>query len=119
MVELELPFPPSANSYYRHPTKGKLAGRHLISQEGRSYREEIIYKVSPLKINYAGRLAVTLRCYMPDNRRRDLGNIEKALCDALTHARLWNDDSQIDDLRIVRHEVVKGGKVVVQVCELT
>lgn len=119
MLELELPFPPSANSYYRHPTKGKLAGRHLISAEGRAYREEVIWKVAPLNINYSGRLAVTLSCHMPDNRRRDLGNVEKALCDALTYAKLWNDDSQIDDLRIIRGEVIRGGKVIVKIEELT
>lgn len=33
-----LSWPPSVNKYWRHPTKGKLAGRHLISEEGRRYR---------------------------------------------------------------------------------
>ncbi len=118
MIELELPFPPSANAYYRHPNKGALAGRHLISAEGRAYREEIVWRVRPLGISFSGRLAVTLLCHMPDRRRRDLGNIEKALCDALTHAGLWGDDSQIDDLRIVRRPVVKGGKVTVKIGEI-
>ena len=115
MIEIELPWPPSANSYYRHPTKGALAGRHLISAEGREYRQRIMEMVRPLDAHMPGRLAVTLTCHMPDRRRRDLGNVEKALCDALTHAGLWCDDSQIDDLRIIRAPVVAGGRVTVRV----
>ncbi|SFY16614.1 RusA family crossover junction endodeoxyribonuclease, partial [Azotobacter vinelandii] len=42
----------------------------------------------------------------------------KCLCDSLTHAGLWGDDSQIDDLRIVRGPVVKGGKITVKVGEI-
>ena len=115
MIEIDLPYPPSANSYYRHPTKGALAGRHLISAEGRKYRLKIMEMVRPLNTHMPGRLAVTLTCHMPDRRRRDLGNVEKALCDALTHAGLWYDDSQIDDLRIIRAPVVAGGRVTVRV----
>lgn len=115
MIEIELPYPPSANSYYRHPTKGALAGRHLISAEGREYRQRIMDMVRQLNAHMPGRLAVTLICHMPDRRRRDLGNVEKALCDALTHAGLWHDDSQIDDLRIIRAPVVAGGRVTVRV----
>lgn len=38
MIVLDLPFPPSANTYWRHPTRGPLAGRHLISEAGRNFR---------------------------------------------------------------------------------
>ncbi|MBI2930977.1 MAG: hypothetical protein HYY16_04950, partial [Planctomycetes bacterium] len=36
MIELELPFPPSVNHYYRH-----VGPRTLISREGRRFREEV------------------------------------------------------------------------------
>lgn len=55
---------------------------------------------------------------MPDRRIRDLDNIKKALLDSLTHAGVYKDDFQIDDLRVVRREVVKGGYVIVHVAEL-
>ncbi|MEY4713325.1 MAG: hypothetical protein RIS88_2775 [Pseudomonadota bacterium] len=45
---------------------------------------------------------------MPDRRRRDLDNTLKATQDAMTHAGIWDDDSQIDDLRIVRKRDAAG-----------
>ena len=47
--------------------------------------------------------------YPPDKKRRDLDNHMKALLDAITHAGLWEDDEQIDQLQIYRGEIVKGG----------
>ena len=41
ILNYTLPYPPSVNTYWRHPSRGPLAGRHLISQEGRAYREAI------------------------------------------------------------------------------
>lgn len=118
MIEIELPFPPSLNAYYRHPSKGPLAGRHLISAKGREYRSEVIRRIAPLNYSARGRLAVVITCHAPDKRRRDLDNLVKGLNDALTHAGLWADDEQIDDLRIIRGANVSGGKVVVSVREI-
>jgi len=47
--------------------------------------------------------------FPPDRRKRDVDNILKALLDALTHAGVYEDDSFIDDLRVVRGAVIKGG----------
>ena len=60
-----------------------------------------------------GRISVRVDAAPPDRRVRDLDNISKALLDALTHAGVWRDDSQIDDLRIVRCDPERGGCVVV------
>lgn len=65
-----------------------------------------------------GRLGVTIHCHVPDHRRRDLGNLEKCLCDSLTNAGIWEDDSQIDDLRLVRASKVEGGMVRVEIREI-
>lgn len=114
MIQLVLPYPPSVNSYWRHPTTGKLAGRHLISQEGRTYRalvHKVIawqYKLSP--IPGGSDLAVTLTAYMPDRRRRDLDNILKALLDSIVHAGLIDDDSSIVELHLLKGGVRKGGE---------
>ncbi|NBW23084.1 MAG: RusA family crossover junction endodeoxyribonuclease, partial [Caulobacteraceae bacterium] len=55
--------------------------------------------------------------FPPDKRKRDLDNVLKSLLDALTHANVWDDDSQIDDLRIYRNIV--AGMVKVRLYETT
>lgn len=114
-MELTLPYPPSVNTYWRHPTTGKLAGRHLISEKGRQYRAEVCRSVRNAAKALSCRLSVTIECFPPDRRRRDLDNVAKGLLDALSHAGVWHDDEQIDDLRIVRREVTKGGAVRVRI----
>ena len=59
----------------------------------------------------AGRLAVSMVACPPDRRARDLDNVLKATLDALTHAGVWLDDSQIDLLSVERAQVVKGGEL--------
>tara|TARA_R100001594_G_scaffold104467_1_gene139064 strand:+ start:3456 stop:3713 length:258 start_codon:yes stop_codon:yes gene_type:complete len=66
----------------------------------------------------SGRLKVKIDAYMPDKRRRDLDNITKALLDALSHANLFEDDEQIDDLHLIRMGVEKPGRVEVTVEEI-
>ena len=114
-MNLTLPWPPSANTYWRHPTRGPLAGRHLISEKGREYRATVIVQVREQLGTFAARtdlVAVTVEAFVPDRRRRDLGNIEKALMDSLTHAGVWADDSQIDDLRIKRARKANGDLII-------
>lgn len=48
------------------------------------------------------RVAVRIAVYPADRRRRDLDNYPKAVFDALTAARVWEDDTIIDELYIVR-----------------
>lgn len=113
-LQITLPWPPSVNSYWRHPKTGHLAGRHLISREGRMYRAKI-KELCWNEKQIIGRVSVHVEAYPPDNRRRDLDNIFKALLDSITHAALIMDDSYIDDLRIVRKTVEAEGRVVVTI----
>ena len=119
VIEMTLPWPPSVNSYWRHPTRGALAGRHLISEEGRRYRKVVFDTVfvNRLSLNLTGRLKVEIKAYPPDRRRRDLDNILKALLDAITHARVIEDDSCIDDLRIVRQPPRANGEIQLTILE--
>jgi crossover junction endodeoxyribonuclease RusA len=121
-MNLTLPWPPSANTYWRHPTRGRLAGRHLISEKGRDYRAAVIRQVREQlgKIDPRTDLvAVTVEAFVPDRRKRDLGNLEKALMDSLTHAGVWVDDSQIDDLRIKRARNDKGELIIAGMVKVT
>lgn len=61
------------------------------------------------------RLSVSIYAAPPDNRRRDLDNLPKAVLDALTHAQVWPDDSQLDRLLIERVPVQKGGMIRVEI----
>lgn len=110
-LQFELPYPPSVNTYYRAH-----GGRLIVSAKGRTYRQRVSRQLDGLiEEPLACRLAVSLVCCMPDNRRRDLDNICKALLDSLQHAGVYLDDSQIDRLSLVRGEVRKPGKVFVTV----
>jgi crossover junction endodeoxyribonuclease RusA len=46
--------------------------------------------------------------HAPDRRRRDLDNVLKSTLDSLTHAGVWDDDSQIDQLSVERGFLDKG-----------
>ena len=116
MTTINLPWPPSINHYWR-----RVGNRTLISKAGRDYRARVIAHVTychPRLEQYTGRLSVRIRAHAPDRRRRDLDNIPKAILDAVTHAGVWLDDEQIDDLHIVRGEVVTPGFVTVEEGEL-
>ena len=104
MTDEPLPWPPSVNTYWRHPSRGKLVGRSLISEKGRAYRREIVQLALVHRWCNFGeqRLAVTIKASAPDKRVRDLDNIPKALLDALVHAGVLEDDSLIDELHIIR-----------------
>jgi len=121
MIILDLPYPPSVNSYWRSPNTGKLAGRTLISKKGRDYRKEVAHAVIAANQPKAnpGRLDVGITAFPPDKRRRDLDNLPKAILDALTHANVIEDDSLIDRLLIERATTCPGGKVriFVSVCQ--
>lgn len=98
----------------------------LISAAGREYRRAVGHEVLQGRAvgicrpsAYTGRLAVTVNIHAPDRRRRDIDNVAKALLDALTHAGLWEDDSQLDDLRLIRGAVrPRNGCVVVAVAQI-
>jgi crossover junction endodeoxyribonuclease RusA len=109
VIDLVVPWPPSTNAMWRNVViKG--AGRTLLSAEGREYRDTVARVVQRLGITCPTicRLRVELRACPPDRRRRDLDNILKGALDALTHAGVWDDDSLIDELTVVRGEVGSG-----------
>jgi crossover junction endodeoxyribonuclease RusA len=99
-----LPFPPTVNHHVS--TKGKM---RFILPKGRQFRAEVCEIVLEKKLEpLTGRLKVFVELFPDSRRRMDIMNREKPLCDALTHAGVWLDDSQIDDFRIVRRQVQPG-----------
>ncbi len=115
---LELPWPPSVNRMYR-----TYQGRMLISREGREYRQRtklIMLEQHPYHETLRGRLRVTMRASPPDRRKRDLDNLGKCLLDVLGSkcGAIYEDDSQIDDLRFIRLEPTKPGFVSIEIEEI-
>jgi len=114
-----LPFPPSVNRYWRHVAIGRSV-RAITSEAGRKYRKEVVALLGgAAKYTDKQRLAITLWAYPPDRRRRDLDNLPKAVLDAIEAAGVVEDDSQFDELHVVRCGVVEGGRVVVEIKKLT
>ncbi len=100
-----LPFPPSINHYWRH-----VGAKVLVSEEGRRYRKTVadLALVERWPRHGDKRVSVGIEAWMPDKRRRDLDNLLKPLLDCLTHAGVWDDDSQIDSLSISRAPMIGG-----------
>jgi len=86
----------------------------VIGARGRAYRknatDSILEQGVPI-VALGGPLQVELLACPPDRRRRDLDNLQKALLDAVVAARVIEDDSNIDDLRVTRGPVFEHGKV--------
>ena len=121
MIRLSLPWPPSVNLLWRTPRKGPLAGRTLLSTDGREYRmavqNTVLNQLRTLP-QLSGRLAVEIAVNPPDARRRDIDNLQKSILDSLMHAGVYRDDSQIDDLHIVRDIIMSPGRVFVTIREI-
>jgi crossover junction endodeoxyribonuclease RusA len=116
-MKFELPFPPSVNHYWRH----RVIGRHAsvyISADGMDFRREVVKAMQGLGYKLVSRLNVKIYLFPPDRRNRDLDNYAKGTLDALTHAGVWLDDGQIDELTIIRKERIKGGKMIVEISEI-
>ncbi|MCP4594523.1 MAG: RusA family crossover junction endodeoxyribonuclease [bacterium] len=111
MIELELPFPPSVNHYYR-----RVGPRTLISREGRAFRRKVCAVLAADGVRpLTGQLRIEIELYPPDRRRRDIDNVQKALLDALEHGSAYRDDSQIVKLEIEKGAPVRGGRTLVRI----
>lgn len=105
LIQYTLPWPPSVNNYWR-----RYKDRYFISAKGQKYRKDIhqLCHEAANVFRADDRLCVTIEAYPPDKRRRDLDNILKSLLDSMQHAGLYDDDSQIDKLSIVRMKELIG-----------
>ncbi len=102
--------PPSVNHYFSY-----YQGRPVLSKDARTYRHHVrrlaIAKgIKPLM----GPIAIRIDIAPPDDRRRDCDNVQKAVLDALQHAGVFWDDSQVVWLLSIKHESRPSGGIRVQ-----
>lgn len=110
-------FPPTVNSYY-----GKTRSHvTYIKPKGKLWRENCVKDIhEQLGIDFqtlCDPLLVEVTLFMPDQRRRDVDNYMKALLDGISASKVWEDDSQIDQLFIYRGTVRSGGLVKVEISD--
>ncbi len=123
-MKLSLPLPPSVNHYYKHRgISDKKTGRpkalRYLSQQAKDYRYTVAEHVweqlgSPPKL--AGRLAMTVRIF-PRNQgqKQDIDNGLKSLLDSLEYAQVYKNDSQIDQLLLIRGRRLMQGRVDIEI----
>jgi crossover junction endodeoxyribonuclease RusA len=111
---IELPFPPSVNTYWRHSQRGT-----YLSPQGKAFRVNALAAIKSQDIRQFGeaRVKVQISLHRGDKRDYDVDNYSKGVLDALTHSGVLADDEQVDELRIVRGEIAKDGACYVTIKE--
>lgn len=117
-LSIELDYPPSVNSIY---AVNKF-GTFYLRKAGKDYyaivKRAVMLALGADHEPLGKRLKMSVDVFPPDRRRRDIQNVLKVLCDSLEKAGVYVDDNQIDHLIVLRREVEKDGKVVVELEEL-
>jgi crossover junction endodeoxyribonuclease RusA len=118
-IEMTLPYPPSVNHYWRCAR-----GKFYISAEGQNYRRAVQAHVvignlvhGEKNLPMLGPLEMWLQVEPPDQRERDLDNVNKALWDALQKAGVYAKDYQISKYHVERLPAGTG-KVYVRLAEI-
>ena len=111
--EFEMPWPPSVNGYWR-----TFRNRQIISKRGRDYRKNSLLILEQLGLsneNISSRLSVSVVLNPPTLRKYDVDNFTKAAFDALSVAKFWLDDEQVDRLTVTKGVKTKGGNIQIKV----
>jgi Holliday junction resolvase RusA-like endonuclease len=107
MMRAVLPYPPSANRYWR-----TFRNRTVVSDEARKYKALVKVELSKWPL-LAGPVALIAHLYRPQ-RSGDLDNRLKVLGDALNGVA-WSDDSQVVEIHAYRHDDKARPRVEVEV----
>ncbi len=109
---LELPMPPSVNGMYRNvPGKGRVKTSAYLTW-AKEAAVMVMIQLKPPRQPLTGDVKVIVEMQKP-KVRSDIDNRAKALLDLFTSSRVWNDDSQVVDLRL-RWADVRGCRVTLE-----
>ena len=95
-----------------------------VSKAGKHFCDNVVANVmaeTPNITPISGDVRVFIDLWPPDKRKRDIDNVIKPLFDALTAARVWNDDSQIVEMTVKKRTTNcghKGGAVLITIVEM-
>lgn len=122
-----LPMPPSVNHYWAKSVK-RAKGRNYVhvrlSDRAMKFRNDVVAQVADIAQRHGsirthnGRIKAVVTLHGATKHSFDVDNYGKGLFDALTYCKVYKDDSQIDQLEVKRGEVIKGGRVDVELYEL-
>jgi crossover junction endodeoxyribonuclease RusA len=110
-VCLYLPFPPSLNRYYVKTRNGV-----FISKKGKEFRAETIKSINEQLGSFKtidNNVKVGIIFHPPRAGIFDSDNYLKGLFDSITHAKVWDDDSQVSQHYAYKGEKIKNGKTIV------
>jgi len=114
-ANFEFPLAPSINHYY-----GLHGHRRYMTEKGKQFKAEVAHIVSQQKTRFGkAPIVLVVTIHFRDRRIQDLSNRIKALEDAMVQSGLLFDDSQIKEIHVYEGEIVKGGKMVVQISLLS
>ena len=106
MVLLNLPYPPSINNYW-------IASGHrrFVSQRGRDFKKAVMLFCVEWRVPKFGDKPMWVDIILrPANKRlMDIDNCIKPILDALQDAGVFNNDVQVQWVRIERGLPMKGG----------
>ena len=116
-IHLRLPWPPSVNHSYRYSTKTKSVYK---TKKVKKYQLDACASIKQqmsvqnyINVPISTPVHISMMCTVPDRRRRDEDNIQKAINDTLVMSNILSDDSLIDEkfIRIERKNPIPGGCV--------
>lgn len=111
---LILPYPPSANRYWR-----TVNSRTYVSEEAKAYKSECGWTArsqSAAGMPFAGPVRLTMRFYRP-RKAGDLDNRLKVALDAL-NGIAFVDDAQVIELHVYRYDDKANPRVEVEIQEI-
>lgn len=119
----QLPMPPSVNDYWHKAVRYKNGRPYVhiyLSARAKKFRSDVIAHVASLgRIRtHSGRIKAVVTLHGRTKADYDIDNYSKGLFDALTHALVYKDDSLIHATEFEKGEVIKGGRVEVELYEL-
>ena len=129
-IQLKLPYPPSVNHYWSHKavrsrTTKRWTVIKYLSARAKQFRQDVTEAIES-QIGDAPKLKGRLACIVhehygpskPDGHAgtaQDIDNCLKPLFDALEHAGMYINDSQIDELLVLKKRRAAIGRVEVTI----
>lgn len=128
-IDLILPYPPSVNHYWGTKvirsklTKNTTHRKRLIvlrflTKRAKQFRKDValhVFEQIGKSPELRGRLAIIVKQFHGPGKVQDIDNSLKGLFDALEHCKVYRNDSQIDELLVVRKRRSAIGRVEVTI----